>query len=61
MPTPLTRNSRETMQARVPLDPAFREELLKEGVERLLPGEAETGEALLRAAPAGARALGAAL
>ena len=45
---PLTRDFRETIQARVQRDPAFREELLKEGVECLLSGEVEVGKAALR-------------
>ena len=45
---PLTRDFRETIQARVQRDPAFREELLKEGVECLLSGEVEVGQAILR-------------
>ena len=45
---PLTRDFRETIQARVQRDPAFREELLKEGVECLLSGEMEVGKAALR-------------
>ena len=45
---PLTRDFRETIQARVERDPAFREELLKEGVECLLSGEVEVGKAALR-------------
>ncbi len=45
---PLTRDFRETIQARVVRDPAFREELLKEGVECLLSGEVETAKAALR-------------
>ena len=45
---PLTRDFRETIQARVQLDAAFREELLKEGVESLLSGEVEVGKAVLR-------------
>ena len=44
----LTRNFRETIQARIKLDPTFREELLKEGVECLLSGEVDTGKAVLR-------------
>ena len=47
-PMPLTRDFRETIQARVQLDAAFREELLKEGVECLLSGEVEVGKAALR-------------
>ena len=45
---PLTRDFRETIQARVVRDPTFREELLKEGVECLLSGEVEVGKAVLR-------------
>ena len=45
---PLTRDFRETIRARVERDPAFREELLKEGVECLLSGEVEVGKAVLR-------------
>ena len=39
----LTREFKETIQARIERDPVFREELLKEGVESLLAGEVETG------------------
>ena len=45
---PLTREFKETIQARIERDPVFREELLKEGVESLLAGEVETGKAVLR-------------
>ena len=44
----LTRDFKETIQARVERDPAFREELLKEGVECLLSGDVDTGKAVLR-------------
>ncbi len=44
----LTRDFKETIQARVERDPAFREELLKEGVECLLSGDVDTGKATLR-------------
>ena len=44
----LTRDFRETVQARIERDPAFREELLKEGVECLLSGDVDTGKAVLR-------------
>lgn len=44
----LTRDFKETIQARVERDPAFREALLKEGVECLLSGEVETGKTVLR-------------
>ena len=45
---PLTRDFKETVQARIERDPAFREELLKEGVECLLSGDVDTGKAILR-------------
>ena len=45
---PLTRDFKETIQARIERDSAFREELLKEGVERLLSGDVDTGKAVLR-------------
>ena len=44
----LTRHFKETIQARIERDPAFREELLKEGVECLLSGDVDTGKAALR-------------
>jgi hypothetical protein len=44
----LTRDFKETIQARVERDSAFREELLKEGVECLLCGDVDTGKAVLR-------------
>ena len=45
---PLTRDFKETIRARIERDPAFREALLKEGVECLLAGDAGTGKAVLR-------------
>ena len=45
---PLTRDFKETIRARIERDSAFREALLKEGVECLLAGDAETGKAVLR-------------
>ena len=45
---PLTRGFKETVQARAERDPAFREGLLKEGVECLLAGDVETGKIVLR-------------
>ncbi len=45
---PLTRDFRETIQARVERDSGFRQELLKKGVECLLSGEVEVGKAVLR-------------
>ena len=44
----LTRDFKDTIQARVKSEPAFREELLREGVECLLTGELGTGKAVLR-------------
>ncbi len=45
---PLTRDFKETVQARARRDPAFREGLLREGVECLLAGDTDTGKILLR-------------
>ncbi|MCY4311565.1 MAG: hypothetical protein OXC54_09700 [Rhodospirillaceae bacterium] len=44
----LTRDLKETIQTRTERDPTFCEELLKEGVERLLSGDVETGRAVMR-------------
>ena len=44
----LTRDFKETVQARARRDPAFREGLLNEGVECLLAGDVDTGNILLR-------------
>lgn len=45
---PLTREFKETVQARAARDPAFREGLLKEGVECLFAGDVDTGKIILR-------------
>ncbi len=45
---PLTRDFKETIQARVENDAAFRKSLLEESVECLLSGEVEVGKSLLR-------------
>ena len=45
---PLTRDFKETVQARAERDPAFREELLKEGVECFLAGDVDAGKIVLR-------------
>ena len=45
---PLTRDFKETIQARIQKDPPFRNELLREGVDCLLAGDLETGKAILR-------------
>ena len=44
----LTRSFKETVQARVLADPAFRDALLSESIETLLGGDIDTGKALLR-------------
>jgi hypothetical protein len=44
----LTRDFKETIKNRIERDPAFREELLKEGIECLLIGDMDTGKAILR-------------
>jgi DNA-binding phage protein len=44
----LTRSFKETVQARVQRDPAFRRALLTEGVNALLEGDLDTGKAVLR-------------
>jgi hypothetical protein len=45
---PLTRDFKETVQARIETDPEFREELLREGVQCLLTGDLDAGKAILR-------------
>jgi len=44
----LTRDFKDTIKNRIARDPAFREELLKEGIECLLTGDVDTGKAILR-------------
>ena len=44
----LTRDFKDTIKDRVERDPAFREELFKEGIECLLTGDVDTGKAVLR-------------
>src|SRR3974377_167692 len=44
----LTRDFKETVQARVRRDPVFRRALLIEGVESFLSGDVQTGKAVLR-------------
>jgi len=44
----LTRDFKETIRARVKRDPAFREALLREGIENFLAGDLETGKIILR-------------
>lgn len=44
----LTRDFKETIQARVKRDPGFRQALLREGIESFLSGDVETGKIILR-------------
>ena len=44
----LTKDFKETIQARAQRDTAFRKALLQEGVECLLAGDVDTGKAVLR-------------
>jgi hypothetical protein len=44
----LTRAFKQTVQARVARDPAFRRALLTEGVNALIEGDVDTGKAVLR-------------
>ena len=44
----LTRDFKETVQGRMRADPAFRVELLREGIETLLDGDVGTGKTILR-------------
>ncbi len=44
----LTRDFRETVQARVRRDPAFRRGLLRDAVDALLGGEVQLGKEILR-------------
>ena len=44
----LTRDFKETIQARAENDPEFRAELLKQGIDCMLLGDLDTGKAVLR-------------
>jgi DNA-binding phage protein len=44
----LTRDFKETIQARVKRDPGFRKALLREGIASFLSGDVETGKIVLR-------------
>ncbi len=44
----LTKDFKDTIQARAQRDPAFRKALVQEGVECLLAGDVDTGKAVLR-------------
>ena len=48
MKVALTIDFKKTVKDRVERDPAFREELLREGIECLLNGDIDTGKAILR-------------
>jgi hypothetical protein len=45
---PLTRNFRDTVQARVTRDAAFREAIFQEAMQSLLQGDVDAGRAALR-------------
>jgi hypothetical protein len=45
---PLTRDFKETIQARAARDAAFRRHLLKEAVDCMLAGDIDTGKTVLR-------------
>ncbi len=45
---PLTKDFKETIQARVQSDPEFRVALFKESIECLLSGDIDTGKHMLR-------------
>ncbi len=44
----LTKDFKDTIQARAQREPAFRKALLQEGVECLLAGDVDTGKAVMR-------------
>ncbi|MBZ5538619.1 MAG: transcriptional regulator [Acidobacteriia bacterium] len=44
----LARDFKETIKARAGRDPAFRKELLREGIECLVAGDMQTGKTILR-------------
>ncbi|MBI4596652.1 MAG: transcriptional regulator [Candidatus Tectomicrobia bacterium] len=44
----LTRGFRTTILERVQRDPAFRQAMLKEGIDTMLAGDVDTGKAILR-------------
>ena len=45
---PLTRDFKELVRKRIARDPAFRDALLREGIETMLSGDVDTGKAILR-------------
>ena len=44
----LTRDFKKTIRARAERDPAFRMEILREGIESMLAGDVDTGKTVLR-------------
>jgi hypothetical protein len=47
-PMPLTRDFKELAQKRIASDPAFRNALLREGIDTMLSCDIDTGKAILR-------------
>jgi hypothetical protein len=45
---PLTRDFNKLVQKRIARDPAFRNTLLREGINTMLTGDVDTGKAILR-------------
>ena len=45
---PLTRDFKQTILSRARREPEFRAELLREGIQRLLSGDVDTGRMVLR-------------
>jgi hypothetical protein len=45
---PLTRDFKGLVRKRIARDPAFRDALLREGIETMLSGDVDTGKAILR-------------
>jgi len=45
---PLTHDFKETVRSRALKDPAFREALLREGIEAFVSGDMETGKSVIR-------------
>jgi hypothetical protein len=45
---PLTRDFQELVRKRIARDPAFRDALLREGIDTMLSGDVDTGKAILR-------------
>ena len=43
-----TRDFKELVQKRIARDPAFRDALLREGIDTMLTGDVDTGKAILR-------------